>query len=347
MGRFKAESEEIIMRQKTVIWLAVPAAVAALILLVYGMAPSLSPGTTGKGEGPASGPQSSMTGSGMQTATSEGTGIVIRLGDPIWITATIANDSKKPMTIIRPDCFNTVFVLKAKHHEETVYPSCRLKTPYDIPEDLVTLEPRDPETPSGAQGGKFQVTCNLAEHPIPIIPPEKLAPGTVYRVEATYRNDIQDPDLTKEGCKASDGKCYPLWTGTLQANPSITEIKVESSPLVIPVPVRAKFLPDKWDMHWTADRSPRVTVEVTGIDFKGVDPGTVRLNGTVPIIPDGDQKVQAEPGRLSFKFDGWQALQSLGTPVPGVFYATVQGQLSNTYFTATQKVTIENPAQAQ
>ncbi len=275
-----------------------------------------------------------------QAKTSKAPEVPIRRGEPIWVTATIWNTTGKPLTTIRPDCFNTVFVLKAKQHEQTVYPSCRLKTPYDIPDDLVTLPPQDPKKLEDPQSGAFRVTCNLADYPGPIFPPERLSPGAVYRVEASYRNDIEDPDLTKDGCRAPDGQCYDLWTGTLPATPTIQDIRIDDAPPVVPEVARVQFDPDTWDLGWTTGSSPRVRVQITGIDVKGVDSASVRLNGSVPILTGTESGMQGDSERLTVYFDGRQSLQSLGTPVPGVFYATVQGRTPRGYFTATRRVTL-------
>jgi hypothetical protein len=266
--------------------------------------------------------------------------LTIRPGDPIWVTATIENPTKDAVKTIRPDCFNTVFTLRSKGW--LLLPSCRFRAPYDIPDDVVTLQAKDKDM---KQGGLFKVTCNLGGNMAPMFPPDSLFPGRTYTIKATYHNTIEDPDLNDGKCTARDNNCYRLFTEEIRAGLSINTIRVEGEP-VTPVPAKVTFKPDHWSLGWTRKCGQRVVARITGMDSRKVEPKTVLLNGTVRPIAHGVRRTGRESGALELTFDGWEALQSVGTPVTGSFYVTVQGELAGTYFTATHRITIKDSKRA-
>jgi hypothetical protein len=343
------------MERKRLNWLSLPVLFAVLVVVLHGTAmiqPDGTPAASWQLTSRAKDPplqikkQTGDTkpgGAGAATepktaAKAESGAITIRPGDPIWITATIEIPTKEAITTIRPDCFNTVFTLRSKGR--LLLPSCRLRTPYDIPDDVVTIQPKDKNM---KQGQPFKVVCNLEGNATPMFPPESLVSGRTYTVQATYHNTIQDPDLIDGKCTVPDNNCYRLWTGKNRASLSITSIRVEGEP-VTPVPARVSYEPDRWALGWSKDQSQLVnaTITIPRTDCRQVDPKKVLLNGTVRPINDGERTDELGTCVVGLKFAGREALQSVGTPVPGSFYVTVQGELAGTYFTATHRITIQD-----
>ena len=84
------------------------------------------------------------------------------------------------------------------------------------------------------------------------------------------------------------------------------------------------FDPVHWSVQWAS--GPPITARISNIDDHAVgdvNPLTIRLMGTVEISPGSDSVVN---GVLTVQFDGSQAVQSLGTLVPGRrVYPRVQG----------------------
>ena len=82
----------------------------------------------------------------------------------------------------------------------------------------------------------------------------------------------------------------------------------------------------RWVTEWAESKGPPISVEISNIedhDVHDVVPSTIRLNGTVKVLP-GSEGVSG--GVLTVEFKASEAIRSLGTVVPGATYPTVQGR---------------------
>jgi hypothetical protein len=232
-------------------------------------------------------------------------------GGPIWITATFKNSSPQDIDTIQPDCYNTFFMVKDKITGTILRPFDRIRTAYGIPTDVRTIK----------AGKEFSVTCDLSE----MYRPDVLTSGSArtYSVIATYSNYITDPDLVGGIC--TNPPCSNLWTGAVSS--SSQDIAISGS-TVVKKQAQIVFDPALWDVNWA---SPQITATISNIDghsVSDVNPSTILLNGTVPII-SGSATIQGDV--LKVKFDGGDAVRSLGTAVPGTtVYPTVQGGFYST-----------------
>jgi hypothetical protein len=232
-------------------------------------------------------------------------------GGPIWIKATFKNSSAQDIDTIQPDCYNTFFLVRDKVTGVILRPLDRIRFAYGIPTDVRTIK----------AGKEFSVTCDLSE----MYRPDVLTSGSVktYGVIATYSNYITDPDLVGGIC--TNPPCSNLWTGAVSS--SSQDVTISGS-TVVKKQAQIVFDPPMWDVNWA---SPQITANISNIDghsVSDVNPSTILLNGTVPII-SGSATIQG--GVLKVKFDGGDAVQSLGTAVPGTtVYPTVQGGFYST-----------------
>ncbi|MHC1744626.1 MAG: MopE-related protein [Syntrophobacteraceae bacterium] len=239
--------------------------------------------------------------------------IPVTAGEPLWVTATFRNNTGQPIQTILPDCFNTTFTL-LDSLGNVVPPLDRVRTPYSIPEDVVTLPP-----------GEFQVTCNVAE----LYRYEVLATGD-YTVEATYANTVADPDLDASGV-CHNPPCVDLWTGAAASPPAT--IAIASAPPVQTLEAEVSFSPSQWNVQWGQVPGLTITAVLGNITGHGVNeidmtPGAVRLNG---IAATSLVYIAGPPGTLEATFDAYEALRGLGTTFGGsVVYPTVECRLLTT-----------------
>jgi hypothetical protein len=239
-------------------------------------------------------------------------------GEPLWVTATFENNSTEPIQTIKPDCFNTSFEVKDSEGN-TLPPRFRMRVPYGIPVDVVTLPP-----------GPFSVTCNLAdmfalevlEDPVPTDgEPEP------YVVVATYSNDIQDPDLDPETGVCAVEPCSDLFVGAVSSPPAIVKIEGTS---VETMAADCSLDLVELNPQWAVMNGPYISAAISNVrdtegnvhDVANIDPSSIRLNGMVEIIEGSDQ---IENGVLTVQFDGSFVINSLGSVVPGKAFATIQG----------------------
>ena len=102
-------------------------------------------------------------------------------------------------------------------------------------------------------------------------------------------------------------------------------------PPVVPLEATCSFDPDVWLIAW-ADMagSQTVVATVSGIDFNGQVPTSVKLNGLV--TPTSSSIVNDE---LILQFNRKDAVASYQTPpLPGRISQTIQGEIASGYFTA-------------
>jgi len=150
-----------------------------------------------------------------------------------------------------------------------------------------------------------------------------------YPLQATYANYIQDPDFNPvtRGCAAAP--CFDLFIGA--SSSTETTITIEGTAIEERVTADIIFDPAQWLTQWALEGGPPISARISNIEghsVSEVDPATIRLNGTVRII-NGSDVIKDDV--LMVKFDGGEAVRSLGTVVPGdTVFPTVQGTLPTT-----------------
>ena len=172
-----------------------------------------------------------------QSGTNVQETVTVDSGMPFLVTANFTNNTGAAIETIRPDCYNTVFKVCCPGTETCLPLPCRLRTPYDIPGDLITI----------ASGATYSVTCDLREVYLSAATfgPDfyaQFCPGaqtTSWNVTAIYRNDIQDPDVLLNPTSCCTGSnttncvdCYPnIFMGQISSTTTIT------TPVQLPVRV--------------------------------------------------------------------------------------------------------------
>ena len=164
-------------------------------------------------------------------------------GAPYWVTATITNSTEQDIRTLRPDCYNTYWVLPGANN------LCRRGPAYGIPKDIVTIP----------AGGFFSVTCDINDMF------ESIPSGT-STLKAIYENAIQDPDYDAAdptNCTEAND-CYKLWVGAVASS----EI-----PITIGQPTTSgkttadvSFNPDQWDVAWAFGNSPPISAKISNIE---------------------------------------------------------------------------------
>ncbi len=109
--------------------------------------------------------------------------------------------------------------------------------------------------------------------------PQDLSADT-YTVQATYANYIQDPYLAGSTCATLPEPCYSLWRGSVTSTAATIGV---GGPGNI-VSAQAVYEPAVWNTDWATTSGQRIKATIKGIDPATVDPTTVRLNGSVPMI---------------------------------------------------------------
>ena len=236
-----------------------------------------------------------------------------RPGEPLWVMATFTNGSNQSIQTIKPDCFNTT--LRVTQEGTPLPPRHGHRTAYGIPADVVTIQP----------GEEFSISCDLSEK----FAPEVLTSGVggsaiLYPLQATYANDIQDPDLHPDGTCVSE-PCFDLFIGASSSPESTITIQGTA---IEQVTAHIVFDPAQWLTQWAIEGGPPISARISNIEghsVSEVDPATIRLNGTVRII-NGSAVISNDV--LTVQFDAGEAVRSLGTVVPGTtVFPTVQGTL--------------------
>jgi hypothetical protein len=239
-------------------------------------------------------------------------------GEPLWVTATFENNTDQPIQTIKPDCFNTFFLVRDAEGN-ALPPRFRMRVPYGIPVDVVTLPP-----------GPFSVTCDIAEMYAPEVLTDTVpndGEPEPYSVQAFYENDIQDPDLDLVTGACAVEPCVDLFVGAVSSPPAIVEIEGTS---VETYTADCSIEPWEWNPQWAVVNGPIMTAYISNItdsegnaiDVTDVDPSTILLNGIAEII-EGSARI--DNGVLMVQFDGSFVINSMGSVVPGRGHATLQG----------------------
>lgn len=259
-------------------------------------------------------------------------------GSPFWVTATLTFSGNPatdpPMLTFPPDCYNTYF--EVTDSSGTPLPAtCRVPRPYGIPDDLITV----------AAESSIAITCNLTEMYRPEVLEDFIAShGTednTVNILATYANSIKDPDGIPGSCTALNNECYNIWQGAVT---SAVQTATVSGSTVNKVEADVNFDPAVWDTWWSTGGGQYITAHISNIGISSlseVDATTIKINGGAGIV--AGSAVYEAGGVLSVQFDATQALNSLGTALERVVYATVEGDYTNTsrgYFSGVTAVTL-------
>jgi len=235
-------------------------------------------------------------------------------GEPFWFEACFKNGSSEAITVVRPDCFNTTFTI-LDSNGYAVPPRFRISRARGAPEDYITVQP----------GEDFCATCDLSE----MYDPRVLGEGD-YTVIAAYSNDVEDPDQD-----------FDVFTGMVGSN----AVPVTIAGTTALKTAQCSFSPAEWQARWSVDDGPNITLQISDIEdylVRRVDIETITLNGRhAPVIED----LESISGNvlLTIKLDAKQAVQALGSPVPGTrAFVRVQGKVGNNddIFTSQCTVTI-------
>jgi hypothetical protein len=233
-------------------------------------------------------------------------------GEPFWFEACFKNGSDEAITVVRPDCFNTTFTI-LDSNGNAVPPRFRISRARGAPEDYITVQP----------GEDFCVTCDLSE----MYDPRVLESGN-YTVIANYSNDVEDPDQD-----------FDVFTGMVGSNAVPVTIAAGSTEVKT---AECSFSPTEWQGRWSVDDGPDITLELSNIEdhnVNKVDIETITLNGRHGPIIEGTESIAGE--FLSINLDAKQAVQALGSPVPGTrAFVRVQGKARDDIFTSQCTVTI-------
>ena len=236
-------------------------------------------------------------------------------GAPKWFTAKFLNNTGAAINTIQPDCINTLFTVNPTGSPNAILPPTYRHRAYGVPDDVVTI-------PALAY---FSVTCDVNE----MFDPSVLTAGT-YDVKATYSNDI-DPDNN-------------LFVGAVQSTTS-GRLTVVGSP-VTQTTATVLYDPSAWSTEWVTTGSPspiKADINlVPGAACTGIDTLLpIMMNGFASGLYTGG--VTGAPAHAIASFSGSQAVQSLGTTIPGTYYPKVQGSClspAGALFTAQAPITL-------
>ena len=234
-------------------------------------------------------------------------------GAPLPFTTNITNLTSGPIYLLNPNQYNTFFSL-TDPTGNSLDARCKIGPPYRLPMDIITLAP----------GESVPVTVDLSEW----YDTTELS-GT-YTVSATYFNWIDPanlnppPDCTAPGCDS-------LLVGSVKSGTG--SVTISGTP-VEKVQAKVGFTPSSWYPSWSSQPPGSGTVSAS-ITYPGIGPGTIdpasiRLNGTVPIVGSPVFTAGSPDGTLTVQFDRSLAVQSLGkSPPAGFATPTVTGNIGN------------------
>jgi hypothetical protein len=231
--------------------------------------------------------------------------------EPVWAQVVLAYDGPDS-DFVPPDCFNTAWTLLKGGAVQP--PLHRHGKAYGIPDDVRRFR----------KGTTWTINCPLNE----MFAPEVLASGPggaaqTYGLQVAFGATVEDPDLDPDTGACSSPPCFDLATFAIRAPE--TTVTIAGAPKTI-VSARVTFAPSTWLTAWVAFSGLLQTVEaridgVPGHDVADIDPATVRLNGTVAIVPDS---ASVAGGVLTVHFPRGPAVESMGSAT-GLRFGTVQG----------------------
>ena len=248
-------------------------------------------------------------------------------GAPLWDNICFYNKSANPITLIKPDCANTITRWLGPDGKPAVTRDRHIKA-YGIPNDLITI-PGDDGDPA-TDDNKYCINCDIAQ----TIAPENLNPGTTYEVDHWYSDWLQDRWIATGECYLLGETCYAnKWVGWMRTGSFM--INVSDNQSVAPLEATASFDPDVWVVQWAGIPGGQpIMAQVSGLTLNGQVPSNIRLNGSVAPI-----SATVENGILKLQFNRRAAVASYQDPPgPGKFFQTIQGQVSSGYFTARAEV---------
>ena len=224
------------------------------------------------------------------------------------------------MTLIKPDCANTVTRWLGPDGKPAVTRDRHIKA-YGIPNDLITI----------AAGEEYCINCDISQ----TIAPENLSPGETYDVDHLYTDLLQDRWVESDECGGESGEpCYTeKWIGYMKTEEQ--EVTVTEIPAPASLEAAGAFDPDVWLVKW-ADIAGSQTIAATlsGIGFSGLDESSIRLNGSVE-----PTSVEVQGGMLRLRFERQAAVASFqNPPLPGRFPQTIQGRVAGGLFTGRGEV---------
>jgi len=238
-------------------------------------------------------------------------------GAPVAVSATFKNPNAFAILTVLPDCFNTGFEVK-DDQGATLSPTYRMPKPYKM-----SLRSEDPDGDliKIGPGESFTVNCDLSE----LYPPEQLtstaAASRMYDVEATYANDLVDPDCVPQPPNSTyvpdPDECVeiqqntPTFVGSVTSLPVVIEIAGDP-PSGPPVQAQCAVNPATWYPEWVAAPGPTVQARLTNLPGADVDKPTIRLNGTL-----APMSTLVSGSDLVITFERSAAVRSLGSLVPG------------------------------
>ena len=246
----------------------------------------------------------------------------VQPGAPLQVQATFKNPNQFSILTVRPDCFNTSFEVR-DDQGAILPPTDRIPEPYNLAlgtqdptGDLIKLDP----------GETFAVSCDLAE----LYPPEALKSGPMgeiemYTVEATYSNDLVDPDCRParpdstfvpdpDECAETQDPENVVKTFVGVVNSETASIEIAGAPILADDTLDAACVVDPaiWFPQWVAVSGRTLRATISGIPGTEVDTTSIRLNGTVTPL-----STTQSPTDLIAIFERGEAVRSLGSLVPG------------------------------
>jgi hypothetical protein len=251
--------------------------------------------------------------------TPPGSGVTFNPGAPFWVTTEIRNKTSQDIVTLRPDCYNTYWIIpEAKK-------LCRRGPAYGIPIDKVIIP----------AGGSYSVKCDINKM-FESVPAENS-----QSLQVIYENMIQDPEydpFDPDSC-TEDNECYKLWVGAVASGE--IDIKIGVPVTSVEASADISFNPENWGVDWATENSPDISAKISNIEgyaVSDVDVSSILLNGTLGIIPESGKIVD---NALYVQFDRSEAVTSLGSITPGVrTLATIQGEVGDDIFSGTRQVGI-------
>lgn len=243
----------------------------------------------------------------------------VRPGAPLQVEATFKNPNGFEIITVRPDCFNTSFELRDAFGQ-TLPPTYRIRPPYKL---ALTTDDPDGDLIKLGPGQSFVVSCDLAE----LYAPEVLTSGPQnaqadYAVEATYANDLVDPDCLPADPNSTfvpdPDECVenqqnvPTFLGAVTSQPAMVSVAGEPIPATATLDADCAAVPSTWFPQWVAVAGPTVQTRISGIPVGEVDTATLRLNGGL-----APQSALVSGATLIATFERSAAVRSLGSLVPG------------------------------
>ncbi|MBI3030565.1 MAG: hypothetical protein HYY64_13740 [Candidatus Rokubacteria bacterium] len=202
-----------------------------------------------------------------------------RPGQPMVVDVTFTvtgqgTNAPPSIDVIRPDCFNTTFTLRQEISPGSgtfgppLAPRFREPVARGIPTDVVTIS------------GPFSITCDLSE----MFDISVLTSGggsITYQSQATFANDVQDPDFNPTTGSCAVQPCFDLWIGEATSGTcdlSITGADLFREPDM--VDVKPTSFPNSWGCKALSKGLPVGVLSSESFDATTIDVTSVRFGRT-------------------------------------------------------------------